>query len=200
MDARQNEESVLVTGLFQTANFKMYQSLYIHHITMRDSAYTVTSASYYYLYRLFILVSIPCPFLKTIIISDICASLFIGYCQHFNPLNAKLNPICHLLALLGAHPILHISRIRVNFIFIFNHLKSLICLLPQFLSHYLYVDIHFNSVMFTCSEFCSTTTFQNAESWNWISSVTFNLLTTKRRLLYLKTQFVPHSKPFSSRL
>jgi hypothetical protein len=32
----------------------------------------------------------------------------------FNPLNAKLNPICHLLALLGAHPILHVSRIRVN--------------------------------------------------------------------------------------
>jgi len=31
-----------------------------------------------------------------------------------NPLNAKLNPICHMLALLGAHPILHISRIRVN--------------------------------------------------------------------------------------
>jgi len=31
-----------------------------------------------------------------------------------NPLNAKLNPICHLLELLGAHHILHISRIRVN--------------------------------------------------------------------------------------
>jgi len=31
-----------------------------------------------------------------------------------NPLNAELNPICHLLALLGAHHILHISRIRVN--------------------------------------------------------------------------------------
>jgi len=29
-----------------------------------------------------------------------------------NPLNAELNPICHLLALLGAHPILHVSRIR----------------------------------------------------------------------------------------
>jgi len=28
-----------------------------------------------------------------------------------NPLNAELNPICHLLALLGAHPILHVSRI-----------------------------------------------------------------------------------------
>jgi hypothetical protein len=32
----------------------------------------------------------------------------------FNPLNAELNPICHLLALLGAHHILHVSRIKVN--------------------------------------------------------------------------------------
>jgi len=31
-----------------------------------------------------------------------------------NPLNADLNPICHLLALLGAHPLLHVSRIRVK--------------------------------------------------------------------------------------
>jgi len=32
----------------------------------------------------------------------------------FNPLDAKLNPICHLLALLGAHHILDVSRIRVK--------------------------------------------------------------------------------------
>ena len=31
-----------------------------------------------------------------------------------NPLNAELNPICHLLALLGTHHILHINRIRVK--------------------------------------------------------------------------------------
>ena len=31
-----------------------------------------------------------------------------------NPLNAELNPTCHLLALLGTHHILHVSRIRVN--------------------------------------------------------------------------------------
>jgi len=31
-----------------------------------------------------------------------------------NPLNAELNPICHLLALLGAHHILHVSRIGVK--------------------------------------------------------------------------------------
>jgi hypothetical protein len=45
--------------------------------------------------------------------------LFFGLVQclkfwHFNPLNAKLNPICHLLALLGAHHIFHVSRVRVK--------------------------------------------------------------------------------------
>ena len=34
---------------------------------------------------------------------------------YFNPFNAELNPICQLLALLGAHHILHISRIRVKY-------------------------------------------------------------------------------------
>jgi len=34
--------------------------------------------------------------------------------KNFNPLNAELNPICHLLALLGAHHIFHVSRRRVN--------------------------------------------------------------------------------------
>jgi hypothetical protein len=34
--------------------------------------------------------------------------------QRVNPSNAELNPICHLLALLGAHHILHVSRISVN--------------------------------------------------------------------------------------
>jgi hypothetical protein len=32
----------------------------------------------------------------------------------FNPLNAELNPICHLLALLGAHHIFHVSGLRVK--------------------------------------------------------------------------------------
>jgi hypothetical protein len=44
---------------------------------------------------------------------------FIFYCKVvsrtllFNPLNAELNPICYLLALL-AHHFLHVSRIRVK--------------------------------------------------------------------------------------
>ena len=32
----------------------------------------------------------------------------------FNPLKPELNPICYLLALLGAHHFLHVSRIRVK--------------------------------------------------------------------------------------
>ena len=33
---------------------------------------------------------------------------------NINPLNPKLNPICYLLALLGAHHFFHVSRIRVK--------------------------------------------------------------------------------------
>jgi len=32
----------------------------------------------------------------------------------FNPLKPELNSICYLLALLGAHHFLHVSRIRVK--------------------------------------------------------------------------------------
>ena len=38
----------------------------------------------------------------------------ISLCCNFNPLNAELNPIRHLLALVEARNIVHVSRIRVN--------------------------------------------------------------------------------------
>jgi len=41
-------------------------------------------------------------------------SQFCLHCACFNPLNAELNPICHLLALLEAHHIFHVSGFRVN--------------------------------------------------------------------------------------
>ena len=37
-----------------------------------------------------------------------------SYSGHFNHLNAELNPICYLPALLGAHHIFHVSGLRVN--------------------------------------------------------------------------------------
>jgi len=40
--------------------------------------------------------------------------LLVTVCSSFNPLKPELNPICYLLALLGAHHFLHISRIRVK--------------------------------------------------------------------------------------
>ena len=35
-------------------------------------------------------------------------------CRHINPLNGELNPICHLLALLGGATIVVVSRLRVK--------------------------------------------------------------------------------------
>ena len=38
----------------------------------------------------------------------------VSIIRKINPLNSELNPICFLLALLGAHHFLHVSRIRVK--------------------------------------------------------------------------------------
>jgi len=55
---------------------------------------------------------------RSLLLIAVCHSLWLKWNMvfwlTFNPLNAELNPICHLLALLGAHHILHVSRIRVK--------------------------------------------------------------------------------------
>ena len=45
--------------------------------------------------------------------------------EHLNALNPELNPICYLLALLGAHHFLHVGRIRVKLL-TFRRLMSYI--------------------------------------------------------------------------
>jgi len=52
--------------------------------------------------------------------------------EPINPLNPELNPICYLLALLGAHHFLHVSRIRVKSL-TFRRLMSYIYTEHQFL-------------------------------------------------------------------
>jgi hypothetical protein len=47
-------------------------------------------------------------------LSKFCLSLSTDFLLVLNPLNTKLNPICHLLALVGTHHIVHVSRVRVN--------------------------------------------------------------------------------------
>ena len=46
----------------------------------------------------------------------------------FNHLNAELNPIRHLLALEGAHHIVHVSGVRVNKYFLVILFIPLACL------------------------------------------------------------------------
>ena len=54
--------------------------------------------------------------------------------RYINPLNPELYPICYLLALLGAHHFLHVSRIRV---------KSLTFrLLMSYIYIYIYIYIY----------------------------------------------------------
>ena len=67
-----------------------------------------------------------------------------------NPLNAALHPICYLLALLGAHHFLHVSRIRV---------KSLtLRLLMSYIHIYIYIYIYIydiSSLRVNTSAHCS---------------------------------------------
>jgi len=56
-----------------------------------------------------------------------------------NPLNAELNPIRHLLALLEAHHIFNVSGLRVNYRYPFFFVY---CLLPPSLNlHLPYISI-----------------------------------------------------------
>jgi len=58
--------------------------------------------------------SIPMGNLSTIFLAEVMAILKYTEILVSNPLNPELNPICYLLALLGAHSFLHVSRIRVK--------------------------------------------------------------------------------------
>jgi hypothetical protein len=64
--------------------------------------------------------------------------LFIIQHSGINPLNSELNPICHLLALLGAHRIFQVSGLRVNIVemdnFLFRLLKRNIIEIRQVFS------------------------------------------------------------------
>jgi len=49
-----------------------------------------------------------------ILLCRVLYCVYIALIYLVNPLNPELNPICCLLALLGAHHFLHVSRIRVK--------------------------------------------------------------------------------------
>ena len=70
-------------------------------------------------HKIYAFSSLSCP-PKTLKYSPF-ASTLLKLLYLINTLNAKLNPICYLVALLGVHHILHVSRIRVNILlFVYN--------------------------------------------------------------------------------
>ena len=73
-----------------------------------------------------------------------------------NPLNACLNPICHLLALLWAHHIFHVSGLRVNF-FVSDSLDS-----NAFLKY-------LNVRRFTCAYLIFLCTVDRTRLWNYFA-------------------------------
>ena len=92
---------------------------------------------------------------------------FLGLC--INPLNAELNSICYLLALLGAHHFLHVSRIRVKLL-TFRRLMSYIYM-------YIYIYMGHPFLMFLdCTQRRTTVGRTPLDEWS-----------ARRRDLYLTT-------------
>ena len=99
----------------------------------------------------------------------------------FNPLNAELNPICHLLALLGAHHILHVSRIRVN---------ATYCLLFRKLYEYLNTLYGQNVEFFLClnaelNPVCHLLALLGAHHFLHVSRIRIKSLTLRLLMLYI---------------
>ena len=64
------------------------------------------------------------PFFSPVMVI-LVASTTIRSVESFNPLNPELNPIRHLLALVGVRHIVHVSRVRVKQIVVNNMNKEL---------------------------------------------------------------------------
>ena len=60
------------------------------------------------------LVKIKRVFLLILVLNSTSLSCRYHLSASLNPLNAELNAICRLLALLGAHHIIHVSGLRVK--------------------------------------------------------------------------------------
>ena len=86
--------------------------MYIHHCVARQKIEVLLSL--FMLADFHVLHAVKClgegMMLRSVRIPHIPAAVRIS----INPLNSELNPICYLLALLGVHHFLHVSRIRVK--------------------------------------------------------------------------------------
>ena len=60
-------------------------------------------------------------FLGSVVLHLFCKQIYAtcNVISHINPLKTELNPICHLLALLGGATIIVVSRLRVKYVVYF---------------------------------------------------------------------------------
>jgi len=120
-----------------------------HHISMN----TGTKICAYSCVQYVILLKAETPrsvihsrILLTVVVINCSFSYIFAYVSQWgvtlNPLNAELNPICYLLALLGVHHFLHVSRIRVksltlrllmSYSYIYIYMEHLFLIIPLFL-------------------------------------------------------------------
>ena len=105
--------------MISTDNIKMIHCYNLHNTenVYADSEWRISPC--FYIYNSFIFYKLPFSHTRYVHrntthneISNVLQNEPLP--QGFNPLNPELNPICYVLALLGAHHFLHVRRIRVK--------------------------------------------------------------------------------------
>jgi len=98
-----------------------YQRLQYFVLQQVKSVASVRKRHWYLVHKLLWLLSPLLPHIQSRALSWVgkqyankCLGQWNWLWEGINPLNAELCPISHLLALLGGHPILRVSRIRVK--------------------------------------------------------------------------------------
>jgi len=110
---------IILTFIYSSTCFRRSPA---HHQELNDC-----SSSLWYYLRI-VVIAVLCSWSGRLFIYpyvDIVRPQFLVSACLVNPLKPELNPICYLLALLGAHHFLHVSRIRVKLL-TFRRLMSYI--------------------------------------------------------------------------
>ena len=97
-----------------TTHYQEHIQLYLQHLVfvtplLLPAAKLCKFAScWMYIGMIFLVILLPFLTTRSCTLQVSCVK------RGFNPLNPELNPICYLLAILGAHHFLHVSRIKVK--------------------------------------------------------------------------------------
>ena len=154
----------------------------------------------------------PCYFHQSVTITKSQPFSPTSVLKPVNHLNAELNPICHLLALLRAHHILHVSRVRVKVHFNPSNaeLNPIFHLLALLGAHHIFhfsrirVKVHFNPSNAELNPICHLLALSGAHIILHVSRVRVNNQATvffypiflhSRRCFFFLFSKVPRLRP-----